>query len=93
MNGPAAAQPETTDLPRRDRAAYRRTTRPAATAVTEDLALRIVRGLYAGWDVWRLGCLYVAAPGGADALTSPAVVNAGSLGEIIAKISMTAGAR
>jgi len=55
---------------------------------------RIVRGLYPDWDLWTLGCLYVAAPKGADALASPAVINAGSVAELIAMIAETAaGAR
>lgn len=94
MNGTELAEPEAGNLPRRDCAAWRPAAPLTVTPVGPDLALRIVRGLYAGWDVWKLGCLYVAAPEGADALTDPDVVNAGSLGEIITRISDTrAGAR
>ena len=82
------------DLPRRDQAAWRGApVRLTATPVTPDLAIRIVTGLYPGWDAWRLGGLYIAMPEGDDALTSPAVVNATSLGEIIVRISQAAGAR
>ncbi len=94
MNGPAAAPPEITDLPRRDRAALWGTGRLAATPVTRELMTRIVRGLYPDWDLWTLGCFFIAAPKGADPLASPAVINAASVSELIVMISETAaGAR
>ena len=89
VTGPGAAAPETAELPQRDRAVLWGG-RPAGEPVTRELMTRIVRGLYEGWDVWPMGCLYVAAPQGADALTDPAVISAGSMGELIAKISETA---
>lgn len=90
MTGPGAAAPETAELPQRDCATLWGSGRLTATPVTRELMTRIVRGLYEGWDVWPMGCLYVAAPQGADALTDPAVISAGSMGELIAKISETA---
>ena len=90
MNGPAAAQPETAELPQRDRATWRGAGHAEATPVTRELMTRIVRGFYPDWDMWTLGCLYIAAPIGADPLTG-AVVNADSMGELITKIGETAG--
>jgi|GEM_PF-4645149 len=76
------------DLPRRDYATL--WGRPPQ-AVSRELGIRLIRGLYAGWDIWSLGRMYVAAPEGADALTDPAVISAGTMADLIVKISETAG--
>ena len=94
MGGPEVAEPEAGNLPQRDRATYRATVRATPAPVPRELALRIVRGFYPDWNLWTLGCFYVAAPEGADALTDPSVVSAGSMAELIAMIAETAaGAR
>jgi hypothetical protein len=92
VRGPDVAVPDVADLPRRDRATLG-AGHAAPAPVTRELAARIMRGFCPGWDVWPLGSRFVAAPEGADALTDPAVVNAGSMGELIVKISETASAR
>jgi len=91
---PEARQEDAGDLPRRDRATLWGAGRLAVTPVTRDLMTRIVRGFYPGWNVWPPGCLWVAAPEGADPLTDPAVIHADSATELIQMIAETAaGAR
>lgn len=88
MSGPDV-RPDAADLPRRDRATLS-AGRATVTPVTRELATRIVRGFYPDWDLWTLGCLYVAAPKGADPLADVAVVNADTVAELIQKIGETA---